>query len=112
MARSDFPMGKGILAFLPALEEDELERITSRAREGRAAEKFRGVRFGPKPSLTEHQKQVARKGLAFGESYRKITKDMGVAHITPLRLRRKSINGIILGKLAGRKNAFIESREL
>lgn len=52
------PMGKGILAFLSALAEDERERITRRANEGRMAAKARGVKFGPKPKLTDHQKNV------------------------------------------------------
>ena len=47
------PMGKGILAFQSALAEDERERITRRASEGREAAKKRGVKFGPKPKLTE-----------------------------------------------------------
>lgn len=80
------PMGKGILAFLSALAEDERERITRRAHEGREAAKARGVRFGPKPKLTEHQRIVALERLAGGESCRAIAKDMGVAHTTISRL--------------------------
>ncbi|MEL6467521.1 MAG: recombinase family protein [Pseudomonadota bacterium] len=80
------PMGKGILAFLSALAEDERERITSRANEGRDAAKARGVKFGPKPKLTSHQQQVALDRLAKGESARAIAKDMGVAHTTILRI--------------------------
>ncbi|MEL7547456.1 MAG: recombinase family protein [Pseudomonadota bacterium] len=82
------PMGKGILAFLSALAEDERERITSRANEGRAAAKARGVKFGPKPKLTEHQAAVAMERLSNGESCRGIAKDMGVAHTTISRLAR------------------------
>ena len=81
------PMGKGILAFLSALAEDERERITRRANEGRAAAVARGVKFGPKPKLTDHQREVARKRLVNGESARAIGKDMGVAHTTITRLR-------------------------
>ena len=80
-------MGKGILAFLSALAEDERERIISRANEGRAAAKERGVKFGPKPKLTDHQRTVALERLAAGESCRSIAKDMGVAHTTISRLR-------------------------
>ncbi|MEM9309018.1 MAG: recombinase family protein [Pseudomonadota bacterium] len=80
------PMGKGILAFLSALAEDERERITRRANEGRHAAKARGVKFGPKPKLTEHQCSLARERLARGDSCRAIAKDMGVAHTTISRL--------------------------
>ncbi len=45
------PLGKGILAFLSALAEDERARILSRANGGRAEAKKRGVKFGPKPKL-------------------------------------------------------------
>ena len=81
-------MGKGILAFLSALAEDERERITRRANEGREAAKLRGVKFGPKPKLTEHQRGVALERLALGDSCRAIAKDMGVAHTTISRLMR------------------------
>ena len=39
MARSDYALGKGILAFLSALAEDERARILVRANGGRAAAK-------------------------------------------------------------------------
>jgi|TARA_R100000935_G_scaffold58859_1_gene98692 DNA invertase Pin-like site-specific DNA recombinase len=81
------PMGKGILAFLSALAEDERERITRRANEGRAAAKARGVKFGPKSKLTEHQRELAMKRLLNGNSCRAIAKDLGVAHTTISRLR-------------------------
>lgn len=81
------PMGKGILAFLSALAEDERERITRRASEGRAAATARGVKFGPKPKLSEHQQHVALQRLTEGDSCRAIAKDMGVAHTTISRLR-------------------------
>lgn len=80
------PMGKGILTFLSALAEDERERITRRANEGRAAAKERGVKFGPKPKLTNHQRVVALERLTAGDSCRAIAKDMGVAHTTISRL--------------------------
>src|SRR5215831_6508049 len=45
------PIGRGILAFLSSLAEDERARILARANGGRAAAKKRGVKFGPKPKL-------------------------------------------------------------
>lgn len=80
------PMGKGILAFLSALAEDERERITRRANDGRAAAKVRGVKFGPKPKLTDHQRSVAMERMDKGDSCRAIAKDIGVAHTTISRL--------------------------
>ena len=41
------PIGRGFIAFLSAMAEDERERILKRANGGRAAAKKRGVRFGP-----------------------------------------------------------------
>ena len=55
------PIGKGILAFLSALAEDERTRILARANGGRAAAKKRGVRFGPKPRLAPHQEREAAR---------------------------------------------------
>ena len=81
------PMGKSILAFLSALAEDERERITRRANEGRAIAAKRGVRFGRRPKLTEHQRQLARERMAQGETCRAIALDLGVAHTTISRLR-------------------------
>ena len=51
------PLGKGILAFLSTLAEDERSRILARA--GSAAAKKRGVKFGPKPRLAAHQQREA-----------------------------------------------------
>lgn len=84
------PMGKGILAFLSALAEDERERITRRAQEGRVAAKAKGVRFGPKPKLSDHQRNLALTRIANGESCRHIAKDLGVSHSTISRLRHKT----------------------
>lgn len=81
------PMGKGILAFLSALAEDERERIVRRASEGRQAAVARGVKFGPKPKLTEHQRALVRQRLIDGDSARAIAKDLGVAHTTISRMR-------------------------
>lgn len=80
------PMGKGILAFLSALAEDERQRIVRRANDGRQAAKAKGVKFGRKPKLTEHQRALARERLVNGESASSIARDLGVATSTITRL--------------------------
>jgi DNA invertase Pin-like site-specific DNA recombinase len=80
-------MGRGFLAFLSALAEDERERIIKRAKDGRAAACRRGVTMGRRPKLTEHQQRLARKRLRAGESCRDIAADFAVHHATIARLR-------------------------
>ena len=82
------PMGKGILAFMSALAEDERLRITNRAEEGRKIARLKNVQFGRKPKLTAHQKEKARQRLAAGESTREIARDFGVWHPTISRLSK------------------------
>jgi DNA invertase Pin-like site-specific DNA recombinase len=79
-------MGKGLLAFLSAIAQDERERIAKRAGEGRAAAKAAGKRFGRKPKLDEHQSAEARRRLADGESFRAIARSYRVSHTTISRL--------------------------
>jgi DNA invertase Pin-like site-specific DNA recombinase len=80
------PLGKGILAFLSALAEDERARILARANGGRAAARERGVRFGPKPKLAPHQdREVARMIGAEGMSLRAVAHHYHVGHSTIVR---------------------------
>jgi DNA invertase Pin-like site-specific DNA recombinase len=81
------PSGRGILALLSGLAEEERERIVSRANEGRAAARRRGARMGRKPSLSPHQQEEALKRLAKGESARALGRSYGVSHSTISRLR-------------------------
>ncbi|MEZ5910605.1 MAG: recombinase family protein [Hyphomicrobiaceae bacterium] len=84
------PIGKGFLAFLSALAEDERLRILSRASEGRSAARIRGVRFGPKPKLNPEQRERALARLAAGETCRAIAADFRVHHATIARLVPRS----------------------
>ena len=79
------PIGRGFIAFLSALAEDERQRIVKRANEGRTAARKRGVHMGRKPKLTELQRRVARERIAKGESARSIAQEWGVAHTTVAR---------------------------
>jgi DNA invertase Pin-like site-specific DNA recombinase len=79
-------IGKGLLAFLSAIAQDERERIAKRANDGRAAAKAQGRRFGRKPKLDEHQQAEARKRLGAGESFRAIARSYRCSHTTISRL--------------------------
>ena len=81
------PIGRGFIAFLSALAEDERGRIVKRANDGRKAARARGARFGRKPKLDGHQQQEARRRLASGESARSVAKTYRVHHATVSRLR-------------------------
>jgi DNA invertase Pin-like site-specific DNA recombinase len=80
-------IGKGILAFLSALAQDERERILARANGGRKAAKARGVKFGRKPKLTDHQRAEALRRLDEGDSARAIGRDFNVSHLTVLKVQ-------------------------
>ena len=80
------PLGRGFIAFLSAMAEDERGRILKRANDGRKAAKAKGTRFGRKPRLSDHQRGEALKRLDAGESCRTIAKTMGVHHATIARL--------------------------
>ena len=82
------PMGKGILAFMSALAEDERERIIKRSEEGRKIAKASNVKFGRKPKLSEHQQATALERLASGDTASSIARDMGVSHSTISRLSK------------------------
>ena len=61
------PIGRGFIAFLSALAEDERQRIVKRANDGRKVARAKGVKFGRKPKLTEHQQEEALQRLNTGE---------------------------------------------
>jgi DNA invertase Pin-like site-specific DNA recombinase len=80
------PSGRGILALLSGLAEEERTRILRRANDGRIAAIKRGVKLGRRHKLTDHQQAEALKRLAAGESCRSIAKTMAVHHATVPRL--------------------------
>jgi len=80
------PLGKGILAFLSALAEDERARILARANRGRAAARKRGVKFGPKPKLAPHQEREAARMIHEDRlSLRAVAHHYHVGHSTIVR---------------------------
>jgi DNA invertase Pin-like site-specific DNA recombinase len=80
------PLGRGFIAFLSAMAEDERQRIVKRANDGRKVAQAKGIRFGRRPKLTSHQQAEALKRLNAGESCRAIGRTMGVHHATIARL--------------------------
>jgi DNA invertase Pin-like site-specific DNA recombinase len=80
------PSGRGILALLSGLAEEERHRILKRANEGRVAAIKRGTKLGRTPKLDDHQQKEAIKRLRAGESCRAIAKTYRVHHATIARL--------------------------
>lgn len=80
------PMGRGFMAMLSALAEDERLRIIKRTHEGRQLARAKGVKMGRKPILTPHQSEEARRRLAEGATTRELAKSYGVSRSTIARL--------------------------
>ena len=85
------PMGRGFMAMLSALAEDERLRIMKRTHEGRHAARGKGVKMGRKPILTPHQAEEARGRLAEGATTRELAKSYGVSRSTISRLTHSQI---------------------
>src|SRR5215468_12452051 len=84
------PIGRGILAFLSPLAEDERARILARANGGRAAARKRGVKFGPKPKLAPHQQREAVRMVREGQSLRAVAHHYHVGHSTIVRVLERT----------------------
>jgi DNA-binding NarL/FixJ family response regulator len=67
--------------------ERERARIIQRTKEGRRLAMRNGVKMGPRFKLTDHQRGLATRRMAEGESTRKIARDFNVSHNTIARLR-------------------------
>jgi DNA invertase Pin-like site-specific DNA recombinase len=80
-------IGKGILAFLSALAQDERERILKRSKDGLKHAKARGIHCGRPPALNDYQREEAARRLAAGESARSVARLLGVSHVTVTKLR-------------------------
>ena len=80
------PHGRLMLTVLGGLAEFERHLILAGTNEGRERAKARGVRFGRKLKLTQHQRQEALARRAAGEALTDIGRTFGVSHSTISRL--------------------------
>ena len=80
------PHGRLMLTVLGGLAEFERELIKARTDEGRKRAQARGVRFGRKLKLTQHQRQEAVARREAGEGLVEIGRSYNVSHSTISRL--------------------------
>jgi DNA invertase Pin-like site-specific DNA recombinase len=80
------PHGRLMLTVLGGLAEFERELIRARTDEGRKRAQARGVRFGRKLKLTQHQRKEALARREAGEPLVDIARTFGVSHSTISRL--------------------------
>jgi DNA invertase Pin-like site-specific DNA recombinase len=78
--------GKLLVSVLGAIAEFERSLIVARTGEGRARAMARGVRFGRKPKLTQHQREEAIRRRDAGEPMAEIGRLFNVSHQTIGRL--------------------------
>jgi DNA invertase Pin-like site-specific DNA recombinase len=79
------PMGRGFMAFISAMAEDERLRIIKRTREGRALAIAKGKKMGRKASLNEAQRAEIRQRLAVGDDPSHLAHLFGVSRATVYR---------------------------
>lgn len=82
-------MGRGVLALLAAVAEDERDRLSERTKAGIAAARRRGRIPGRPPVLTPEKRDMAARLLAEGKGRGVIARMLGVS---PATLRR-ALNG-------------------
>jgi DNA invertase Pin-like site-specific DNA recombinase len=80
------PHGRLMLTVLGGLAEFERSLILARTGEGRTRAMARGVRFGRKPKLTQHQVAEAIRRRDAGEALTDIGRSYNVSHSTISRL--------------------------
>jgi DNA invertase Pin-like site-specific DNA recombinase len=85
-ANTTTPHGRLMLTVLGGLAEFERSLILTRTSEGRTRAMARGVRFGRKPKLTQHQISEAIRRRDAGEALTEIAKTYAVSHSTISRL--------------------------
>ena len=80
------PIGRGFMAFISAMAEDERLRIIKRTHEGRAIARENGVKMGRKFRLNDVQRAEARQRLANGEAASHLARVYGVSRATIYRV--------------------------
>lgn len=83
-------IGRGVLAFLAAIAEDERDRIKLRTRAGMAAAKARGAVLGRPPKLTGDQIEYAHREIIAGAATpRELAEAFSVSPLTLERALRR-----------------------
>jgi DNA invertase Pin-like site-specific DNA recombinase len=80
------PHGKLMITVLGGLAEFERSLILARTGDGRQRAQARGVKFGRKPKLTQHQIAEAMARRQAGEALTDIARSFAVSHSTISRL--------------------------
>lgn len=83
------PMGRGVLALLAAVAEDERERLRERTKAGMAAARRRGRHVGRPQKLSIEQIDLARRMIVAGEGRAQVARSFGVDPATLRRLLAK-----------------------
>jgi DNA invertase Pin-like site-specific DNA recombinase len=79
------PMGRGFMAFISAMAEDERLRIIKRTSEGRVLAIAKGKKMGRKASLNEAQRTEIRRRRADGDDPAHLAHLFGVSRATVYR---------------------------
>jgi len=83
-------IGRGVLAFIAAIAEDERERIRLRTRAGMAAARTRGVALGRPRKLSKAQVKQARREIRSGAATpRDLAAEFGVSPLTLARALKR-----------------------
>jgi DNA invertase Pin-like site-specific DNA recombinase len=85
-ADSTSPHGQLMVTMLAGISQFERHLILSRTKEGRTRAMGRGVKFGRKFKLTNHQRAEALARKNNGETLTEIAKSYNVSHMTISRL--------------------------
>ena len=83
------PAGRMILTIFAGIADFERSLISERTSAGRAAAKAKGVRFGPKPTLTSDQVTHAKRMIEEGQSVSEVARLLGVHRATLYRALSK-----------------------
>ncbi|MCC5865936.1 MAG: recombinase family protein [Wenzhouxiangella sp.] len=79
------PAGKMVMTVMAGIAEFERSLIIERTQRGQQAARERGVKFGAKPKLDDHQIQGAQAKIAAGESVAAVARQLNVNRSTLYR---------------------------